>query len=195
MNFFKKLVQRLRQKKTLDEMVAVSVQKEENAPSEAGMVRVLLEMQHNTVYPAHLLQPLCMAIAMDTGLPAHATTDDIKLYSLYDLENESFLGSFYALKKDGVYYGYIVGQSEIISCGMDTFRFVETEELIVPLRKEGDALLVLECKYEAKKSRLTALSLKKQDVSQQNTEVLHQFEKQTSFEEAYSYWRKEFAKE
>ncbi len=194
MNIFKKFVQRLRQRKTLDEMVAVSVQKEESAPSEAGMVRVLLEMQHNVVYSHDLLEPLCMAIAMQTCMPACASTDDIKLYGLYDPENESFIGSFYALKTDGVYYGNIIGSPHIISCTPDTFRFVETEELIVPLHKDGDILFVLECKYQARKRTLTVVCLKKQDIPQRNSEVLHQFGKQTSFEEAYSYWQKEFAK-
>lgn len=194
MNIFKKFLQLFSKKKETEQRNSAMLTVVEMPLPEFDSVKCLLEMPYNVVYPHDLLEPLCMAIAMQTCMPACASTDDIKLYGLYDPENESFIGSFYALKTDGVYYGNIIGSPHIISCTPDTFRFVETEELIVPLHKDGDILFVLECKYQARKRTLTVVCLKKQDIPQRNSEVLHQFGKQTSFEEAYSYWQKEFAK-
>ncbi len=194
MNIFKKFLQLFSKKKETEQRNSAMLTGVEMPLPEFDSVKCLLEMPYNVVYPFDLLEPFCMAIAMQTGRAAFVATDDIRLYGLYDLDDETFLGSFYALKREEGYYGNIVGSPQILFCPPSAFRFVETEELIVPLHKDGDILFVLECKYQARKRTLTVVCLKKQDILQRNSEVLHQFGKQTSFEEAYSYWQKEFAK-
>lgn len=131
-----------------------------------------------------------MAMVMQTKQPAFASVGDIKLYSLYDRVDNSFLGSFYALESEGRLYGNIVGSPQIFSCTKETFRFKETNELIVPLKNKGEKILVLVCKYNRRKNSLTAVCLKRMDEFMQNEEILREFADKTSVDEAYFVYQK-----
>ncbi|MCM1322640.1 MAG: hypothetical protein NC218_00460 [Acetobacter sp.] len=178
MNIFKKLLRLFSQK---DERC------EEKSE---GVARVLLEMPYNIVHPADLMESLLMAMAYQTKEPVCSSVKDIKLFSLYDRENGAFLGSFYALERNGLFYGNIVGSSQIFSCTTKMFRMDETDKLFAPLKNVDDKILVLMCEYNRRKSMLTAVCLKKMDEFMQNEEILHKFEKGTSFDEAYSFYQK-----
>ena len=117
------------------------------------VARVLLEMENCIVYPYELLEPLAMAIALDSKRAFGMSVDEIKLYEMYDPNEPSFLGSFYALEYNGRYYGNIVGSRQIISCSPNAFHFVKTEKLFVPLRTEGENIFVMVCHYTPKKSQ------------------------------------------
>lgn len=193
MNIFKKSLQLFSQKGAVKEESEEMLQGENLPPLETDSVKCLLEMPYNVVHPSDLLEPLCMAIAMRTGCAVCGSTDDICLYGLYDLKDETFLGSFYALKREDGYYGNIVGSSQILFCPPNAFRFVETEELIVPLQNDGKNLYVMLCRYVREKRQLTAERLEKRDVPMRNTEILRHFDSGTSFGSALSVWEKEFA--
>jgi len=158
--------------------------------SETGKVNVLMEMPHNIFDPADLMEPLLMAMVMQTKKPAVVSVGDIRLYSLYDREDNSFLGSFYALEFEERLYGNIVGSSQIFSCTKEAFRFKETNELIVPLKSKEKEILVLVCKYNRRKNLLTAVCLKKMDEFMQNKEILREFADKTSVNDAYYVYKK-----
>ncbi len=165
---------------------AAGERKNEAQPCGAGEVKCILGMENNVVHPADLMHPLCMAMAWHTKKPVAASIGDIRLYAVYDLGDDSFLGSFYALEHDGMYYGNIVGSLKIFTCKTDAFRFEETDELFVPLRNDGKNIFVLMCCYERFKLRLTTKSLKKFDSQMQNGKILREFADGTLFDKAYS---------
>ncbi len=181
MSIFKKLKSRLFRKKSGER---------KSAGADVKKVNVLLEMPHNIFSPADLMEPLLMAIAMETRKPAAASVTGIRLYSLYDRKDNSFLGSFYALKFEGRIYGNIVGSPQIFSCTKETFRFKETDELIVPLKDKRGQILVLVCKYKRSKNSLTAVCLKEMDKFMQNEKILREFADRTSVDEAYHIYKK-----
>lgn len=156
-------------------------------------VRVLMEMPYNIVHPANLMESLLMAIAYQAREPVCCSVKDIVLYSIYDHETGAFLGSFYALEHDGLFYGNIVGSAQIFSCSKTAFRFEKTDMLYAPLRSTDERILVLVCVYDRHKAKLSAVCLKKMDEFMQNEEILHKFDKGTSFNEAYSFWEENFS--
>lgn len=157
-----------------------------------GIVQMLLEMPHNIVHPADLMESLLMAISYQTRGAVCCSVKDIELYNMFD-QDDSFLGSFYALNHEGVFYGNIVGSPQVFSCAPDAFRFEKTNLLYAPLRNEDGKHIVLMCRYNRKNASLEAVCLKKMDEFMQNEEILHEFVKGTSFNEAYSFWEKVFS--
>ncbi len=192
MNIFKKFLQLFSEKKETEQRNSAMLTGVEMPLPEFDSVKCLLEMPYNVVYPFDLLEPFCMAIAMQTGRAAFGATDDIRLYGLYDLDDETFLGSFYALKREEGYYGNIVGSPQILFCPPSAFRFVETEELVVPLQNDGENLFVMLCHYAYPKGRLTVERLEKRDIPMRNAEILRHFDSGTSFDSAFPVWEKEF---
>lgn len=174
MNIFKKFLQLFSRKDERCEEKSEDVE------------RVLLEMPYNIVYPSDLMEPLLIAMAYQTVEPQCFSVKDIKLFSLFNRENGAFMGSFYALERKGVFYGNIVGSPQIICCTEKSFRFEKTEKLFVPVKNDKGRIWGLICKYDGLKSMLTAVCLKKMDEFMQNEEILREFEKGTSFGEAYS---------
>lgn len=152
-------------------------------------VRVLGEMPHCIVHPADLMEWMLMMIAYQTKDPAFCSIGDIKLYSLYNRENGAFQGSFYALEWEGLFYGNIVGSPQVFSCSAKAFRMEETDKLFAPLDGEDGKILVLMCEYNRQKKTLSAICLKKMDEFMHNEEILHKFDKGTSFNEAYSFYQ------
>lgn len=157
-----------------------------------GNVQILMEMSHNIVHPADLMESLLMAIVYKTREAVCCSVKDIELYSMYAQDN-SFLGSFYALNHEGFLYGNIVGSPQIFSCTPNAFRFEKTDILYAPLRNKNDQQIVLMCKYNRENAFLEALCLKKMNEFMQNEEILHEFKKGTSFNEAYSFWKEQYA--
>lgn len=180
MNVFERFLRFFAKKKSVDEWSDESVSQE----CKVGEVNYLLKMSYNVVHPADMLQSLCMAVVINTQKVASVCVRDIRLYSVYDLEDDSFLGSFYAVKRDGVYYGNIVGSAQIVACKSGAFRLKETNELFVPLRNDGKNLFVLMCLYEYKTAVLTVNCLKKFDLEMKNGEILQSFTGM-SFEQAF----------
>lgn len=182
MNFFKRLKGLFSSKK--EEKPA------EEVTSHKGEGQILLKMQCGVVHPYDLKEPLLMAIVSRTLLPAWANVTDIKLYSLYDRDNNSFVGSFYALEREDGFYGNIVGSPEIWFLEKDAFIYKKTKELFVPLEKEAGKVLALVCKYKPQKALLTACCLVRADVgTMQNREIVHGFKRRTSFGEAYAFYQ------
>lgn len=189
MNVFEKFLHFFARKKCVEAQGEDETRRQGKSKVKVGEVHYLLDMHYNVVHPAHLLQPLCIAVAMETRDMATASVQDIRLYSMYDLEDGSFLGSFYALKCDGVYYGNIVGSSQIIACKSEAFRFEETNELFVPLQNDGRNLFVLVCLYECKVAKLMAKYLKRFDTAMKYGETLQKFGGMP-FEQAYALCQK-----
>lgn len=182
MNFFKMLKGWFSSKKEVDLV-------EKTLPPK-GEVRVLMEMPYNVVHPGDLMEPLLMAISTRTLQPVGANVTDIKLYSLYDRDDNTFIGSFYALERDGGFYGNLVGSSKICFLEKDAFKYKKTEELVVPLENKAGKRLVLICVYKRRKASLTVSCLMKADENGgQNGEILHDFEKGTSFDDAYAFYQ------
>lgn len=177
MNIFKKLKRWLSKKQP----------REENP--EWGMVQVIIEMPCNIVHPADLMEALLMAISYHTNEPAYSSVRDIRLYSLYDRKDSSFIGSFYALKHKRLFYGNIIGSPQVFSCTPEAFQFKESNMLFIPLENNDEKTLFLICKYNRDKASLKAVCLKKTDKFMQHEEILYKFPPKTSFNEAYTFYQ------
>ncbi|MBP3687218.1 MAG: hypothetical protein J6J35_02505 [Alphaproteobacteria bacterium] len=173
-----------------------SVQTEEQAlqVEDEQKIRVLLEMENCVLCPIDLLEPLSIAVVMDSKKAFMISVDKIKLYAMYDAEEDTFLGSFYAVKRNGKYYGNIVGSWQIVSCRPTAFRFVKTDEVVAPLRNDEKSVFALVCRYVQKSGELMVERLEKKDISTQNAEILHHFDTGTTFSTAFCFWEKEFLK-
>ncbi len=173
MNIFKKLW------RCLSREEAVDIQ-----PDEPRVVQLLGEINNCIFHPGDLMEPLLLSIVWETKKPACCSLNDIKLYSLYDMVNGAFIGSYYALKIDGLYYGNIVGDRCIFSCTEAQFQFRETNEVVAPLRTVDGFMYALRCKYDCKKAKLTVLQLEKVTKGKEHGTILHVFEKEISFNNA-----------
>lgn len=128
-----------------------------------------------------------IAIAYHTLDQAILSSDQIWLYNLYSLEDNSFLGSFYGIKQNDLYYGSIVGRTESFSCPKNAFRFEETDKLSVPLKHDKESWYILMCRYDRKTAGLTVSHLKRTDQNDGNETLLHKFDNKISFGEAFDY--------
>lgn len=134
--------------------------------------------------PDDLTEGLGIAIAYHTLDQAILSSNQIWLYNLYSLEDNSFLGSFYGIKQNDLYYGSIVGRTESFSCPKNAFRFEETDKLPVPLKHDKGSLYVLMCRHDRKTDGLTASYLKRTDQNNGSETLLHKFDNKISFAEA-----------
>lgn len=157
-------------------------EKEDNAQ----IVESLLEMQYAVLYPADMLSPLGMAIAFHTRAPVIVGSDKVKLYSLYSKTDGSFVGSAYAVKYEGRYYGSLIGANYIFSCRSSAFRFKKTDKMLVPLKKEEKIAYMLNCVYERSKEEIKVLSLDKISFPEQKKiETVFEFSPPVTPEEAF----------
>lgn len=179
MNIFKKLKQRFFQK---DKLL------EEKTEDKTEQVKVLMEMSYTVFHPADVMESLLMAMVLQTKAPAAASVKDIKLYSLYDCKDGFFVGSFYALKHNGRFFGNIVGNRQIISCSERAFRFERTDELTIPLEYKDKKLWTLAGKYQAQRGQVSINSLRQMDENTQQGIVVHKFAAGTSFSEACRFY-------
>lgn len=174
MRNFKEILRSFFKKNTAEKQAGKKTLDDEAQPRK-GEIKCLLSLPQNVVHPADLMKSLCMAIAMYSKEPVAASLQDIRLYSMYDLEDNSFLGSFYVLEHGGMFFGNIVGNPQIFACQPDAFRFEETEELFVPLKNDGKNMFVLMCLYERRLAKLTIKCLKKYDTAMRQGEILERF--------------------
>lgn len=188
MKIFEKIFKKKSLAKTEDQMPQLEDEQK------IRVYRVLLEMENYVFCPIDLLEPLGIAIAMDSKEAFIISIDKIKLYDMYDAEEDSFLGSFYAVEHNGKYYGNIVGSRQIISCNPKAFRFVETQDVIVPLHNDEKNVFVMVCCYVRKSRRFTVEHLEKKDISTRKVEILRHFDTGTTFSKAFFIWEKEFLK-
>ena len=179
MYWLKKLRQALSGKKA---------EKEQTRPEQENSdIRMLIALSHPIVHPSDLVEGLGIAIAYHTLGSAMLSLDQIRLYNLYSLEDNSFLGSFYGIKQNDLYYGNIVGMTEIFSCPKYAFRFEETDKLSVPLKHDKGSLYVLMCRYDRKTAGLTVSHLKRTDQNDGSETLLYKFNNKVSFGEAFDY--------
>lgn len=111
-----------------------------------GMVRTCMSMKQSIIHPADMMEELAISIALSGKKAVSCNLKEIHLFDMSFLNGE-FIGSFYALENGGLYYGNIVGQNDIIVCEKNAFSFVETERVIVPLRKTKSLVYALVCSY------------------------------------------------
>lgn len=163
---------------------------------EIGMVQKLIGLPEAGIHPADFMEELSIALAMDTDGPMSLSSTDIKLYNLISLDHGSFVGSFYGIFKEGKYYGYIVGGPDIICCYPTAFKFEETDELFIPLKRKGANGYALICHYIRQKGSLKPKRFikVKEPVKIGNEQVLHTFAEDCSLRAAMSFCRDELEK-
>lgn len=174
-------------KKLRQALLGKKAEKKQSAEQEKSCIRKLISLQQPIVHPADLTEGLGIAIAYHTLDPAILSSNQIRLYSLYSLEDNSFLGSFYGIKQNDLYYGNIVGRTEIFSCSKNAFRFEETDKLSVPLKHDKESWYILMCRYDRKTTGLTVSHLKRTDQNDGSETLLHKFDNKISFGEAFGY--------
>ena len=145
-------------------------------------------MEHPILHPSDLLKELLVSIIFHTqkkGMSCSST--DIKLYNLSDIVSGDFIGSFYALLQEGIYYGNIVGKKDIIACHPEAFCLEETNELFVPIGEKHDVCYALICNYAQQTEMLKPLHFVQTDDGRKNENVLHHFEEGTTIVQALKY--------
>lgn len=155
----------------IKETVEVVPQKSENsnsAKSEApkiphGIFRCLFRLPQNIIHPADMFEQLCIAACMYTNKPITLNLSDVMLMRLYDCQTHKYLGCFYCIEKDDLYFGCIVAKPAIIVCRKDAFIFKPSDQLWIPLKNGSDkSLYFLSCTYSRDKGTLKAHSINKQ---------------------------------
>lgn len=95
------------------------------------------------VYPNDILEGVSCSIAMETRELVFLDGRKIEAYNLYDRKNGSFQGTGYVIKRNGRFWGALVGSDYIFSCSKRGFRFEKTKEIRIPLKKDDEAEYIL----------------------------------------------------
>ncbi len=154
--------------------------------------RPLVTMEQPIIHPCDFLDELIVRIALLEKKPVSVSSTEVKLYNLSEVENGKFIGSFYALFRNGIYYGNIVGEKELIACHPQAFRFEETNNLFVPLGGKKGVIYALICDYACENGTIKPLRFIQTDSERKNDKVLHCFEKGTTLHCALNYCFKKF---
>lgn len=185
MSFFSKLTGKFFKKKN-----ALSDSSE--SQKHPGMVRTCIHLSCQIIYPSDMMEELGIAVACDTKAAVAYNSNEIKLFDMFDF-NDNFIGSFYALKRNNMYYGHIIGQREIVACETDAFKFVKTDLLKIPFAQKGQNLYALICKYNAQKGTICPVSWGCLNNSVL-VDKLHSFPENTSLRVAMDYCQIEYRK-
>ncbi len=121
----------------------------------------LLELPYRFIYPYELLEGFCIAISINTLKPPSLSTKDIKLYALYNKEDNVFLGSCYAVKFNELFYAMLIGTKGIFSFKPDSFVLKETIELLAPIKSDDNFRYFISCKFDAENEDIEAKVIKK----------------------------------
>lgn len=191
MSFFTTLVGRFFKKRTARKSPPATnaSNAEEKHP---GMVRSCLRLSYRIAHPGDMMEGLGIAVVNDSKTYAAYNLSEISLMDMFTFDG-NFVGSFYALKRNGMYYGNIVGHMEIVACETDAFTFKETDLLKIPFAQQDQILHALLCRYQKKKGRICPIlwGCFNNGILQ---ETLHEFPKNTSMREALDFCQKESAK-
>ena len=144
--------------------------------------------------PNDLMEGLMMAVAMEKCEPVYASSNDLKIYKLYD-DNNCFWGTCYALKVDDVFYANIQGTTQIISFDENTFKLIKTDELWLPIEVKNEDIMFVVCKFEQLENgyMIYPLSIKKA-IKPNLTDVcdVHTFNERISVIDAMKYYKENF---
>lgn len=158
-----------------------------NEINQKGMYQEVGTMENPILHPVDFLEELMFAIANQEKKTVSALSTNVKLYNMFDIDTGEFIGSFYALLKNGIYYGNIVGNKEIIACKPQSFRLEETNELFVPCRIILDNIYALICDYHAESGTLKPLRFIETDKQKKDRETIHEFKNGEDIEYALQY--------
>lgn len=147
-----------------------------------GMVRTCIHMSQNIIHPCNMMEELGIAVATDTREAVAYNSDEIILFDMFDFGGD-FIGSFYALKRNGLYYGNIVGRREIVACETDAFRFVKTDLLKIPFMQTEQTLHAMLCRYNTKTGSISPILFGIFEAGKLAKE-LHRFSPETPLREA-----------
>ncbi len=163
-----------------------------NEEKHPGMVRTCLHLPYSITHPSDIMEGLGIAVVNDTKTYIVYNLSEVSLLDMSTLDG-NFIGSFYALKRNGTYYGNIVGHREIIACETDAFRFKETDLLKIPFAQQEQVLHALLCRYQKNKGSIRPLLWGRfnNGILQ---ETLYMFPKNASMHEALDYCQKEVNK-
>jgi hypothetical protein len=146
--------------------------------------------------PNDVIGDIMVAVATDTCKGCHASTSDLEIYKLYDVDDNSFWGTCYALKIDDVFYGNIQGSNLIISFDENVFKLVKTDELWLPIEIRDDDIIFIVCKYEKHEDGfcICPIAIKKANKPLLLTSSdIHVFNDKISVMEAIEYFEKNLA--
>lgn len=149
----------------------------------------ILETCCSVITPSDLFAGVGLAIILHTAKMVEISLDEIKLYALRDKKSKAFLGSFYAVKHDGLYYGSFVGTDSIVVCAPDAFLFKETDKVYVPLKKKRHEKYTMCCRLHSDTEKLDALIVLKEDRKTGLTVKVYSFRVGCLFPEAIRFCR------
>ena len=131
---------------TPDDAVKTNSEKSETEKIPHGIFRCLFRLPQNIIHPADMFEQLCIAACMYTNKPVTVSSSDIVLMRLHECKTHKYLGCFYCIEMDGLYFGCIVGKPAIIVCRKDAFIFEPSDQLWLPLKNGTDkSLYFLSC--------------------------------------------------
>ena len=79
---------------------------------------------------------------LDSGIITQEEFDAKKKH-----ETDDFLGSMYAIVEDGEYFSIFVGETDVFVFTDDSFEFVKSDSLYIPVKNEEDTMYYLICNF------------------------------------------------
>lgn len=142
-----------------------------------------LKVGRRVVYPYDIMEGVCCAVALVTYKPISLDLEQIKAYGLYNKDG-SFIGSCYAVKEGGRFWGALVGSDCIFSCSEDAYCFKETQEIRLPLKKEKNIEYVLIGRLDENHPRIWARKVVEKNLADNSEKILFSYGDKFSLHEA-----------
>lgn len=142
--------------------------------SEKGLAVILCELTALIVHPFDLMESLGIAIAYNTKKPVAINSEELLQFALYDNRDE-FIGTFFGVEREGLYFGNIIGSDEIIAFDRETFKPKATDEIVYPMAKD----YTLVAKFKSPEIFPTEF--------RHNSIVVHKFDEETTICQAIDY--------
>ncbi len=149
-------------------------------------VKSLVSFEYRVASPEDILSGLGVAISYDTKKVVSINLSAVKLRNIFNRDDGSYVGCCYMVEYDGKIYGSMTGTNYIFSCSPQTFNFVKTDVVTIPLQKVENSEYFLLCSL-SKNLHLLADSVKMVNVSDKSEHILATFAKDYSFNEAIRY--------
>ncbi len=99
------------------------------------------------IYPLQVVDDFTVKMAAMSKSTVVKSLKDVELFNVYCHETDDFLGSMYAIVEDGEYFSVFVGETDVFVFTDDSFEFVKSDSLYIPVKNEEDTMYYLICNF------------------------------------------------
>lgn len=157
---------------------------------DSGKFKLHFRMYRQTLNVRELSDILQSAIAAEEKSAVTVMTADIRLYKMFRLEDNLFLGSLYAVNRNGLFYGTVIGSSNVFSCSENAFRLENSNEIYLPFNCAEEFKFATVFAWNKNSGDIQPVSFVKINQADGNETVLHAFSENTSYFDAILTGRK-----